>query len=217
MDTAPKSETAYRQASSAPAPVEFAQPALASLFFVSFVLLGTMIILNLFIGVIMTGMGRDGLKGCELLKERGGTVFAQHQDGCTVYGMPKAVVEAEVGSVMCAYNSLGGAFSCENEEILTDILKGDWEFPGFVQSDFFAMKSTAPSANAGLDLDQDRAVRVDPGRQALLAIGPLCDERVWCIDAGMDDYIAKPLRVEEIVAALKRSKLVNPKELEKNE
>jgi DNA-binding response OmpR family regulator len=31
----------------------------------------------------------------------------------------------------------------------------------------------------------------------------------------MDDYIAKPLRVEEILAALKRSKLVNPKELEK--
>lgn len=34
--------------------------------------------------------------------------------------------------------------------------------------------------NTGLDLDQDRAVRVDPGRQALLAIGPLCDE--WPVE-----------------------------------
>jgi len=40
-------------------------------------------------------------------------------------------------------------------------------------------------------------------------------DREMCLAAGMDDYIAKPLRVEEILAALKRSKLVNPKELEK--
>jgi two-component system chemotaxis response regulator CheB len=45
------------------------------------------------LGVIMTGMGRDGVRSCELLKSRGGAVFAQHEDGCTVYGMPKAVVD----------------------------------------------------------------------------------------------------------------------------
>lgn len=43
--------------------------------------------------VIMTGMGRDGTAGCGLLKSRGGTVFAQHEDGCTVFGMPKAVID----------------------------------------------------------------------------------------------------------------------------
>ncbi|MHC5004072.1 MAG: protein-glutamate methylesterase/protein-glutamine glutaminase [Planctomycetota bacterium] len=48
------------------------------------------------LGVILTGMGRDGTSSCELLKARGGTVFAQHEDGCTVYGMPKAVIEAGI-------------------------------------------------------------------------------------------------------------------------
>ena len=45
------------------------------------------------LGVIMTGMGRDGVKGCQALKNRGGYVFAQEADGCVVYGMPKAVIE----------------------------------------------------------------------------------------------------------------------------
>jgi two-component system chemotaxis response regulator CheB len=45
------------------------------------------------LAVIMTGMGRDGLAGCRLLKQAGGYVFAQCQDDCVVYGMPKAVIE----------------------------------------------------------------------------------------------------------------------------
>jgi beta-glucosidase len=64
-----------------------------------------------------------------------------------------AVREAQVASVMCSYNSVNGAFSCQNEELLTRILKEEWGFRGFVQSDFFAMKSTAESANAGMDLE----------------------------------------------------------------
>ncbi len=48
------------------------------------------------LGVIMTGMGRDGVKGCEDLKANGGYVFAQSEDGCVVYGMPKAVIEAKL-------------------------------------------------------------------------------------------------------------------------
>ncbi len=43
--------------------------------------------------VILTGMGRDGLAGCELVRQHGGRVLAQHADGCTVYGMPKAIVQ----------------------------------------------------------------------------------------------------------------------------
>ncbi len=45
------------------------------------------------LAVIMTGMGRDGVKGCQEIKARGGFVFAQEEDGCVVYGMPKAVIE----------------------------------------------------------------------------------------------------------------------------
>ena len=48
------------------------------------------------LAVIMTGMGRDGIVGASLLKQAGGFVFAQHQEDCVVYGMPKAVVESDL-------------------------------------------------------------------------------------------------------------------------
>ena len=48
------------------------------------------------LAVIMTGMGRDGLEGCKQLKQAGGYVFAQHQDDCVVYGMPKAVIDGDL-------------------------------------------------------------------------------------------------------------------------
>lgn len=44
------------------------------------------------LGVILTGMGRDGTRGCAELKHKGGYVFAQHEDDCVVYGMPKSVI-----------------------------------------------------------------------------------------------------------------------------
>ena len=46
------------------------------------------------LGVILTGMGSDGLEGMKQLKERGGYILAQNENSCVVYGMPKAVVDA---------------------------------------------------------------------------------------------------------------------------
>ncbi len=48
------------------------------------------------LAVIMTGMGRDGLEGCRALKQAGGYVFAQSQEDCVVYGMPKAVIDNQL-------------------------------------------------------------------------------------------------------------------------
>jgi beta-glucosidase len=64
-----------------------------------------------------------------------------------------AVRRGRVGSVMCAYNRVNGAYACENEHLLNDILKGDWGFDGFVLTDYGAAKSTVNSLNNGLDLD----------------------------------------------------------------
>lgn len=46
------------------------------------------------LGVILTGMGNDGLRGLQAIKDRGGLVIAQDEATCVVYGMPRAAVEA---------------------------------------------------------------------------------------------------------------------------
>ena len=46
--------------------------------------------------IILTGMGRDGLRSCQLVRDRGGTVIAQHPSDCVVYGMPKAIITANL-------------------------------------------------------------------------------------------------------------------------
>ncbi len=46
------------------------------------------------LGVMLTGMGSDGLEGTKVLKQRGGRAIAQNEATCVVYGMPKAIVDA---------------------------------------------------------------------------------------------------------------------------
>jgi beta-glucosidase len=64
-----------------------------------------------------------------------------------------AVKEAGVASVMCSYNKINGYYACEHKENLTDILRNRWGFDGYVQSDFFAIHSTAATLLAGTDLE----------------------------------------------------------------
>jgi two-component system, chemotaxis family, protein-glutamate methylesterase/glutaminase len=52
------------------------------------------------LGVIMTGMGKDGLEGLKLIKQKGGYVLAQNEETCVVYGMPKAAVDAGLADLV---------------------------------------------------------------------------------------------------------------------
>jgi beta-glucosidase len=63
----------------------------------------------------------------------------------------------EVGdpaAVMCSYNSINGDYACQNKYILTEVLKGDWQFKGFVVSDWGGTHSTVKASAAGLDNEQ---------------------------------------------------------------
>ncbi|HEX3429477.1 MAG TPA: glycoside hydrolase family 3 C-terminal domain-containing protein [Rhizomicrobium sp.] len=62
-----------------------------------------------------------------------------------------AVEGGAPGAVMCAYNRVNGTYSCENDFLLNKVLKTDWHFPGWVLSDWGAVHSTVPAAEAGLD------------------------------------------------------------------
>jgi beta-glucosidase len=64
------------------------------------------------------------------------------------------VKDANVQSVMCSYNLTNSQYDCENSYLLNQVLKGDWGFPGFVMSDWWATHSTANAANNGLDQEQ---------------------------------------------------------------
>lgn len=64
-----------------------------------------------------------------------------------------AVQEANVYSVMGAYNKFRGAYLCENDYLLNKILKTEWGFNGIVISDWGAVHSTVASANNGLDIE----------------------------------------------------------------
>jgi beta-glucosidase len=57
-------------------------------------------------------------------------------------------------AVMCSYNGVNGSYACENKYLLTDVLKDDWGFKGFVVSDWGGAHSTEKASAAGLDMEQ---------------------------------------------------------------
>ncbi len=65
-----------------------------------------------------------------------------------------AVTQAHVGGVMCSYNLINDIHACQDSETLTQALRNQWGFQGFVVSDWLkAVYSTVPSATAGLDIE----------------------------------------------------------------
>ncbi|MGI8791933.1 MAG: glycoside hydrolase family 3 C-terminal domain-containing protein, partial [Acidimicrobiales bacterium] len=64
-----------------------------------------------------------------------------------------AVTEGGTWSIMSAYNRVGGTFASEHQWLLTDLLRDEWGFEGFVVSDWGGTHSTSEAANAGLTVE----------------------------------------------------------------
>ncbi|GAB3274608.1 beta-glucosidase family protein [Kineosporia babensis] len=61
------------------------------------------------------------------------------------------VKDADIAAVMSAYNRVRGTYATENRYLLHTILREQWGFTGYVQSDFWSCRSAAASLSAGLD------------------------------------------------------------------
>jgi beta-glucosidase len=64
-----------------------------------------------------------------------------------------AVKNGKPWTVMCSYNKVNGTHASENKYLLTDILKKEWNFEGFVVSDWGAVNERVDGLKAGLDLE----------------------------------------------------------------
>jgi two-component system chemotaxis response regulator CheB len=63
--------------------------------------------------VVMTGMGKDGLEGAREVRARGGRIIAEAESSCTVYGMPRAIVEADLADEIVPLGQLADAIAAE--------------------------------------------------------------------------------------------------------
>jgi beta-glucosidase len=117
----------------------------------------------------------------------GGDVIVDDRVLHELYLLPfeMSVTDGDVGSIMCSYNRIGGTYACDNAYILTDVLRDQWGFEGYVQSDFGATHSTAPSLNAGEDFDMPSTDWYTPSLiKAALADGSLS---IDTIERGFSD------------------------------
>lgn len=60
--------------------------------------------------VVLTGMGSDGKKGVEALKKKGFPIWAQDEASCTIYGMPKAIVDANLADKVYSLDDISTEF-----------------------------------------------------------------------------------------------------------
>ncbi|HST11497.1 MAG TPA: glycoside hydrolase family 3 C-terminal domain-containing protein [Terriglobales bacterium] len=93
----------------------------------------------------------------------------------------------DVSAVMCAYNRVNGDYSCENKRLLTDILKRDWKFPGFVLSDWQGTHSTVKASAAGLDHEEPGEIFYGPEFKKAVEAGKITT-------AQLDDHVRRILR-----------------------
>jgi beta-glucosidase len=96
---------------------------------------------------------------------------------------------ADPGAVMCSYNAVNGDFGCENKYLLTDVLKKEWGFKGFVVSDWGGTHSTVKASAAGLDNEEPLDEFFGAKLKAAVEAGkvPMAE---------LDDHVRRVLRAE---------------------
>jgi beta-glucosidase-like glycosyl hydrolase len=118
----------------------------------------------------------------------------------------RRIVDEGVAAVMTAYNMVNGEWCAENRELLTDILRDEWQFEGFVISDWvFGLRDAARSLDAGLDMEMPaRLVRAHHLKGTLDR-----GEVTWSdVDLAVAHVVATLLRFEEVLSSKPDSDLI---------
>jgi beta-glucosidase len=103
------------------------------------------------------------------------------------------------GAVMPGYNLVNGNWASENDYLLKTVLKGEWQYPGWVMSDWGATHSTVKAALAGLDVQSGANLDPEPFFAAALrsAVGT-----GQVPQARIDDMVRRQLRSLFAVGAI---------------
>jgi beta-glucosidase len=109
------------------------------------------------------------------------------------------VRDAGAWGIMSAYNKLNGEFCAQHRGLLTDILRTEWGFDGFVVSDWFGVHEATPAANAGLNIEMPAPVRVY-GDKLVASV-----ERGEVTEAQVDSLVRDILVLAQRVRADERS------------
>src|SRR5277367_5835183 len=93
------------------------------------------------------------------------------------------------GAVMCSYNAVNGDYACENKYLLTDVLKKDWNYKGFVVSDWGGTHSDVKASAAGLDNEEPEDLYFGEKLKEAVKSGkvPMAE---------LDDHVRRVLRSE---------------------
>jgi beta-glucosidase len=94
---------------------------------------------------------------------------------------------SDAGAFMCSYNRVNGDFACENSYLLTDVLRKDFHFPGFVVSDWGGTHSTAKASHAGLDQEQPGKTFFGDALQKAVETGEVSQDEI-------NDHVHRILR-----------------------
>lgn len=94
---------------------------------------------------------------------------------------------SDAGAVMCSYNRVNGEFACEDSYLLSDVLKKDFHFNGFVLSDWGGTHSTVKASHAGLDMEQPHELFFGDALKKAVASGEVSEQE-------LNDHVHRVLR-----------------------
>jgi len=100
-----------------------------------------------------------------------------------------SVKKAQPWTVMCSYNRINGVYASENKWLLTDVLRDEWGFEGYVMSDWGAVSNRVAGVAAGLDLEMPSSGGINDRKVMQAVLTGKLDEAV------VDQAVERILRI----------------------